>query len=97
MTLTVDNSGAVLAGRSLPPEDLMKVQKVRVLRPFYFNRELQKKDAVVELPVLFAAECCAAKKVEYIDEAVSAPVPATEGGKGKAGGATAKEQAHAGK
>lgn len=83
----MENTGAVLAGRALSPEVSMRVRKVKVLRPFYFNRELQPKDKVLELPELLALECLGAKKVEPVEEAASAaPLSASKDeGKGKDG------------
>ena len=69
MALTTTNSGAVLVGRPASAEAGMKVMKVKVLRPFYFNRVVQKKDAVVELPEIFARECISAKKADVCEEA----------------------------
>lgn len=46
----------------------MKVRKVKVLRPFYFMRELQPAGKVLELPELLALECHGAKKIEWADE-----------------------------
>lgn len=65
MPLTVDNTGAALiGGRALPTEGMMTTRKVHVLRPFYFNREVQKQGTVVELPGVFASEMISAKKAE---------------------------------
>lgn len=50
----------------------MKVRKVKVVRPFYFNRQVQAAGQVIELPDLFALECLASKKVEPVEEAQQA-------------------------
>ena len=51
----------------------MTNRKVTVLRPFYFNREVQKQGAVVELPGVFASEMISAKKAEPYNEPVAQP------------------------
>lgn len=96
MPLTVDNTGAALiGGRALPTEAMMTTRKVLVLRPFYFNREVQKQGTVVELPGVFASEMISAKKAEpYLEPTVppSAPAKAEDGlGKGN------KEKSNVGK
>jgi hypothetical protein len=74
MPLTAENTGAALiGGRSIPREMMMLTKKVKVVRAFYFNREIQKKDAVVELPSLFASEMIAAKKAEAIEPVAVEP------------------------
>ena len=61
------NSGAALIGRPYNQGDAMKTMRVKVLRPFYFNRTVQKLWAIVELPAVFALEMIAAQKAERID------------------------------
>lgn len=73
MPLTTEHSGAALVGRPLYAEGVMKVRKVKVLRPFYFNRQVQPVGQLVELPALFALECASAKKVELVDEVPAVP------------------------
>lgn len=52
----------------------MKMVKVKVKRSFYFNREPQPANAIIELPELFARECVSAKKVEMVEDASAATV-----------------------
>lgn len=52
----------------------MKVMKVKVVRPFYFERKVQAAGQVIELPELFARECLAAKKVELVEDLPQAEV-----------------------
>lgn len=68
MPLTTINSGAALVGRSHNQGDAMKTMRVKVLRPFYFNRTVQKLGTTVELSVVFALEMIAASKAERIEE-----------------------------
>ena len=49
---------------------------VKVIRPFYYNRELHKAGRVVELPAYFANEVIYSNKAELADEAPQAPAPA---------------------
>lgn len=57
------------------PPAMQAVLKVRVLRAFYYERELQKVDKVITLPRTFAAEVVASNKGAFVyDE----PAPAKE-------------------
>ena len=44
----------------------LEQMKVRVLRPFYFERKTQEVDRVMNLPKIFALEMAAARKVEIM-------------------------------
>lgn len=86
MALTTMNSGAALVGRLDNLGDHMKTMTVKVLRPFYYQREVQKLGAVVELPAVFATEMIAATKAERHEEtAPPAAPPVKEKSKGKDG------------
>lgn len=79
--LTVETSGAALVGgRTITAEALVNMKKVKIVRPFYFNRQLLPKEKVVELPELFVLEMLAAKKCELVEETgqVSVPVKVDE-------------------
>lgn len=95
MGLTTDNSGAVLVGRAASRESIMQTRKITVVRPFYFNRLVQKKGQIVELPSLFAGEMIAAQKAAPYDEPAAEPAPAATRETGT--GAEKKERTHAGK
>ena len=69
MPLTTENTGAALiGGRPIPTEVMVKTRKVRVIRAFYFDRTVQAKGSIVELPNVFASEMIAAQKAESFDE-----------------------------
>lgn len=96
MPLTIGNTGAALiGGRAIPTEAMMTTRKVLVLRPFYFNREVQTQGTVVELPGVFASEMISAKKAEPYMEPPAPPSVAAKAddklGTGK------KEKSDAGK
>lgn len=75
--MTVENTGAALVwGRSQPSGDVMQTKRVKVLRPFLYDRKRQEPGSVIELPALFALECSAANKVEIVKG--EAPAPAVE-------------------
>lgn len=73
MALTVENTGAALVGRPLQTEDRMKTRKVKVVRPFYFERKVRERNCVIEVPALFAIEVIAANKAEAVEESAPAP------------------------
>lgn len=66
----------------------MQQKRVKIVRPFYFERKILEKDKIVVLPLLFAAEMIAAKKAEPVEDEPVASVPAKpageNGGKGRA-------------
>ena len=95
MPLTTQNTGAALVGRPANLEERMKTMTVKVLRPFYYNREALKLGATVELPAVFALEMCAANKAERVDD-VAAPAAPSDKSKGKGEG-KGKDGEHAGK
>lgn len=53
-----------------------KTVKVKVVRPFYYQGKPVEKDAIVELPRVFAMEMRDAKKAELLPEAEKPAVPA---------------------
>lgn len=63
--LTAANSYLVAA--SLAEIETMKMQWVRVLRPFLMDGKPQTKNAEIEVSAGFAAELRTAKKVEFCD------------------------------
>lgn len=78
MPLTTDNTGAALiGGRAIQMEIHMKITKVVVLRPFYYNREIQALGRAVELPSLFAEEMIAAKKADRFIEVAPVVSPSS--------------------
>ncbi len=78
--LTVENSGAALIGGRPPHqgETVMKTEKVKVLRAFWHDRKLRKKDEVHEFPAYWAAEYCACGKAEPVAEEPPAKLAASE-------------------
>ena len=68
------NSGAALVGRPGNQGVLMKTMRVKIVRPFYYDRKVQKSGDIVELPAVFAVEMIAANKAEGIEPE---PAPAT--------------------
>lgn len=53
----------------------MKIQAIRVIRPFNLDGGVQKKDAELEVPLSFAIELRSAGKAEFV-EPKPAPAPA---------------------
>ena len=68
---------ALVAGSHSEKEMQPQMQRVRVLRGFYFDKKLMKVDSEPELPRLFAIEVCAANKAVPI-EARSMEAPASK-------------------
>lgn len=102
MPLTLENAGALVPGgvspRAIEQErNAMQQQqapaqpktlRVKVMRPFYYQSEPIEKNAIVELPRVFALEMIAAKKAEAVKltEAAAtstAPAPEKKPGEGK--------------
>jgi hypothetical protein len=90
MPLTLENAGALVSGgvspRAIKQEKTdMKAQqtiaqpqtvKVKVVRPFYYQGKAVAKDAIVELPRVFALEKRDAKKALVVEEEKPAAPPA---------------------
>lgn len=100
--LTIGTASALVAGGGAHPQketDMQNrqaaqqnpMQKVRVMRAFYYHGKPIEKGSTGELPKLFALEMRAANKVEFIDEAPAkpelnlspSPVKASPGDQGK--------------
>ena len=62
MPLTMENSGALVAGAPLPN----KTRMVRVVRPFMYGGTAVLAGAELTLPAIFATELVAAGKAEYL-------------------------------
>lgn len=65
-------------------EITMKMQRVRVTRPFNFECKPIGRNAELEVPLSFAIELRAANKVEFIDESKPEPKPAAAPAKAEA-------------
>ena len=92
MPLTLENAGALVPGgvppRAIEEEKKMQAQqtqaqpktlRVKVLRPFYYQGKPVEKDAIVELPRVFAMEMRDARKalvVEVADAQAEPEAPA---------------------
>jgi hypothetical protein len=84
VALTIENSGALVAGAPLNP----KTRSVRVVRPFYVHGEPVPVGAVLTLPVMFATEVVANNKATFEPDAAPATAaapsaPHTQGRKAK--------------
>lgn len=92
--LTLENASALVPGggaQANKENDMQQqkaaqqnpVQKVRVLRAFYYQGKPIEKGSVVELPKLFAVEMRAANKVEFVEPAPAAPAEPEKSDAGK--------------
>lgn len=90
MPLTLENAGALVPGGASPraieqEKNEMKAQqtpappatlKVKVVRAFYYQGKAVEKDAIVELPRVFALEMRDARKALVVEEEKPAAAPA---------------------
>jgi hypothetical protein len=99
MPLTIENAGPLVAGGGSPSaanqENAMQQQqkpalpatlKVKVVRPFYYQGKPIEKDAIVDLPSVFALEMKAAHKAVLVPaEIPAAPAAQASASKTDAG------------
>ena len=67
MVLTLENAGALVAGKKQTKEEIMEFVTVVAKRGFYWERKLVKPGEKIRVPKIFAIEACASNKAERID------------------------------
>lgn len=70
MALTAAGSPLVAGSSMENAMTIQPTQRVKVLRPFYFDKKLQEKDKELDLPRTFAIEVRDANKAEFVDRPV---------------------------
>lgn len=81
MTLDVETAGALVFGGSLnrEREEFMSTIRIRVLRPFYYNKVIMERGTVFEVPRIFALEMISGGKAELIPPEAVISVPDISG------------------
>jgi hypothetical protein len=70
MVLDLESAGALVPGKysKKPTEDFMETKKVRVLRAFYHDKEIQPVGKEFVIPLVKATEYKAANKIEILPD-----------------------------
>ena len=78
--LSTTTAGPLVSGSTQEPNDMAQpanipTRRVKVMRAFYYKSEPIPVGAIVDLPVIFAKEMCAANKAVFVKDEPLESVP----------------------